>query len=91
VLDNKLLRMIFRSKLDKVTGSGEKYIMRSLKIRTLHQILFGISNRGDGRDKYWVENRCRQGVVGKLQRKCLLGRRRHRGEDNIKLVIQDVG
>jgi len=70
---------------------GGNYKIKSLKIRTLHQILFGISNREDGRDNYWVENRCRQGVVGKPQRKSLLGRRRHRGEDNIKLVTQEVG
>ena len=39
-------------------------MMKSLKIRTPYQILFGLSNRGDGRDKCWVERSCVQGVWG---------------------------
>jgi hypothetical protein len=41
VLENRVLRRIFRPKRDKVTGSGENYIMRSLMICTAHPILFG--------------------------------------------------
>ena len=35
---------MFGSKRDEVTESGENYIMRSLMICTLHQILFDLSN-----------------------------------------------
>jgi len=36
----RVLRRIFVPKRDKVTGSGENYIMRSLMICTHHPILF---------------------------------------------------
>jgi hypothetical protein len=51
VFENGVLRRIFGPKRDEITGSGEKYIMRSLMICTPHQILFGLSNREefDGR------------------------------------------
>jgi hypothetical protein len=42
VLENSLLRRIFRPKRDEVTGSGENYIMRSLMICTPHPIFFGL-------------------------------------------------
>ena len=38
--ENRVLRRIFGTKRDEVTGSGENYIMRSLIICTAHQILF---------------------------------------------------
>jgi len=41
VFENGVLRRIFGSKRGEVTGSGEKYIIRSLMICTAHQILFG--------------------------------------------------
>jgi hypothetical protein len=40
VSENKVLRKIFGSKGDEVTGDGENY-MRSLMICTSHPILFG--------------------------------------------------
>jgi len=40
VFENRVLREIFGSERDEVTGSGEDYIMRSLLICTAHQILF---------------------------------------------------
>jgi hypothetical protein len=40
VFENRMLRRIFGPMRDDVTGSGENYIMRSLKICTPHQILF---------------------------------------------------
>jgi len=40
VFENRVLRRIFVPKRDKVTGSGENYIMRSLMISTHHPILF---------------------------------------------------
>jgi hypothetical protein len=41
VFENRVLKRIFWPKRDKVTGDGEDYIMGSLMICTLHQILFG--------------------------------------------------
>jgi len=41
VYENRVLRRIFRSKRDEVTGEWNNYIMRSLMICTAHQILFG--------------------------------------------------
>jgi hypothetical protein len=41
VFKNRVLRRIFGSKRDGVTGSGEDYITRNLMICTNHQILFG--------------------------------------------------
>jgi hypothetical protein len=40
VFENMVLRGIFGSKRDGVTGSGEDYITRNLMICTHHQILF---------------------------------------------------
>jgi hypothetical protein len=44
VFENRVLRRIFGSKRDEVTGSGENYIARSFIISTAHQILLGRSN-----------------------------------------------
>ena len=41
LFENRVLRTIFRPKRDEVTGSGEDYIMRNLKICTAHPVLFG--------------------------------------------------
>ena len=38
---NRVLRRIFWSKRDEVTGNGENYIKSSLIICTSHQMLFG--------------------------------------------------
>jgi len=41
VFENRVLRRIFGSKRDEVTGNGENCIVRSLMICTAHPILFG--------------------------------------------------
>jgi len=41
VFEKRVLGRVFGSKRDKLTGSGENYIMRSLMICTAHEILFG--------------------------------------------------
>jgi hypothetical protein len=41
VFENRVLRRIFGPKRDKVTWSGENYIMRSLMICNPQPILFG--------------------------------------------------
>ena len=64
--------------------------MRSLKDRTPYQILFGLSYRGDGGGAS-IGKRCIEGVVGKPQTQSLRGRRSYRWENNIKLIIQELG
>jgi len=41
VFEKMVLRRIFGTKRDEVTGIGENYIMRSLMICTPHKTLFG--------------------------------------------------
>ena len=41
VFENRVLRRVFGSKRDEVTGNGENYIMRSLVICTPYPILCG--------------------------------------------------
>jgi len=41
VYENRVLRRIFGTKSDEVTGSGENYIMRSLMVCFVHQLLLG--------------------------------------------------
>jgi len=41
VFENRVLRRILGPKRDEITGSGEKYIMRSLIISTSHPLFFG--------------------------------------------------
>jgi len=82
VFDNKLLRRIFRPKLDKVTGVWRKLHNEELKepYSLPNIILFVISRRWRGGEGASIGKRCIEGVVGKPQRKSLLGRRRHRWE-----------
>jgi len=41
VFENRVLRRVFVSKRDEVTGNGENYIMKSLRIFTPYPILCG--------------------------------------------------
>jgi hypothetical protein len=45
VFESRVLRSIYGPKRDKVTGGGKNYIMRSLMICILHQLLLKCSNR----------------------------------------------
>jgi hypothetical protein len=45
VFENRVLRGIFGSERDEVTGSGENYTLRSLMIGTAHPLLFGLPNQ----------------------------------------------
>ena len=77
-----------------VQGSWENYIMRSLIICTLYQILFGWSHReweGQGTQHVWGRVEVYTGFwVGKPERKKPLRRPRHRCEYNIKMDLQKV-
>jgi hypothetical protein len=45
VFENRVLGRIFGRKSDEVTGGGGDYIRRCFVISTLHQLLFGWSNK----------------------------------------------
>ena len=42
VFQNRVLRRLFRQKMDEITESRENFIMRSLMISNRHPILFGL-------------------------------------------------
>jgi hypothetical protein len=58
VSENRVLRRIFGAKRDEVTGNGENYIMRGLKICTAHQILFTKNVIGGACGMYRRQERC---------------------------------
>jgi len=94
VLENRVLRRIFEPKRDE--GSGENYIMRSLKICTAHQIIFRvIKSRRIRWAGHVARMKERRGVyrvlVGKPEEKRPIGRPCRRWEDNIKMDLQEVG
>jgi len=47
VSENRVLRRIFGRRRDEVTGGGGENYILNLMTRTPHQILFGLSNRGE--------------------------------------------
>ena len=76
-------------------GSGENYIMSSLMIWTPHSILFGWSCQeewdGRGMRHLWgIGEGVYRVLVGKPEWKRLLGRPRHRWENNIKMDLHEV-
>ena len=95
VFESRVLRRIFGHKRDKVTGEWRKLckelndlysspnivqVIKSRRIRWLGHV----SRMGEKRGIYRV-------LMGKPEGKRLLGRPRHRWEDNIKMDLQEVG
>jgi 3-oxoacyl-ACP reductase-like protein len=96
VSENGVLRRIFGSKRDVVTGEWRKLhyeklnglyfslnIVRVIKSRRIRWQVH-VARMGERRDVNRV-------LVGKRERKRPLGRPRHRWEDNIKKDLQKVG
>jgi hypothetical protein len=94
VFENGVLRRIFGPKRDKVTGSGENYIIRSSMFCTPQPISFGVIKsriRWAGYVAGMGERICVYRVLmGKPEGKRPLGRPRHRWKDNIKMAFQEV-
>jgi len=96
VFENRVLRRVFGSKRDEVTGEWRK--LRNEEFRDLYSlpnIVRVVKSRrmrwaghvvrmGEGRGVYRV-------VVGKPEGKRSLGRPRRRWEDNIKMDLREVG
>ena len=96
VFENKVLRKIFGGMKDEITGEWRKLhidelhalysspnIIRSLKSRRLRWAGH-VARMEQFRNAYRV-------LVGKPERKRLLGRPRRRWEDNIKMNLREVG
>ncbi|KAJ4440692.1 hypothetical protein ANN_08840, partial [Periplaneta americana] len=85
MFENKVLRKIFGSKRDEVTGEWRKVpdIITNIKSRCLRWTRH-VALMGESRNAYRV-------LVGRPERKRPLGRRRHRWEDNIKMDLREVG
>ena len=90
------MRRVFGPKIDKVTGEWRKLHNEELSdLYSLPNFVLVVQSRrmrwaghvarmGEGRGVHRV-------LVGKHERKRLLGRPRHRWEDNIKKNLQEVG
>ena len=96
VFENRVLRRVFGSKRDEVTGEWRKLhneelsdlyslpnIVRVVKSRRMRWAGH-VARMGEGRGVHRV-------LVGKPEGKRPLGRSRHRWEDNIKMDLWDVG
>jgi len=96
VFENRVLRRVFRSKRDEVTGEWRKLqneefrdlyslpnVVRVIKSRRMRWAGH-VARMGEGRGVHRV-------LVGKLEGKMPLGRPRRRWEDNIKMDLREVG
>jgi len=95
VFENRVLRRVFGPKRDEVTGEWRK--LHNEKLRDLYS-LPNIVRMVKSRRMRWAGHVARmwdgRGVhtvlVGKPEGKRLLGRPRHRWEDNIKMDLREV-
>ncbi|KAJ4440903.1 hypothetical protein ANN_10750 [Periplaneta americana] len=96
VFENKVLRKIFGAKRDEVTGEWRKLhntelhglysspdIIRNIKSRRLRWAGH-VARMGESRNAY-------RALIGRPERKIVLGRPRRRWEDNIKMDLREVG
>jgi len=79
VFENRVLRRVFGSKRDEVTGNGENYIMKSIMKCAEH-----VARMGQWRSVHRV-------LLGKPEGKRPLVRPRRRWEDNIRMDLREVG
>ena len=91
VFENKVLRKIFGTKRNEITGNGESYIIMSYTHCILRLTLLPILNQDDwdGQDMEQFRNAYRI-LVGKPESKRPLGTPRLRWENNIKINLQDM-
>ena len=96
MFENRVLRRVFGSKRDKVTGEWRKLHNEELSdLYSLPNVVWVVKSRG----MRWEGHVARMGegrgvhrvLVGKPEGKRPLGKPRRRWEDNIKTDLQDVG
>jgi hypothetical protein len=87
VFENRVLRRIFGSKRDEVTGDWRK-----LHNEELHNLYFS-SNITiiNSCSTYWEMRNTYMILVGTPERKRLYGRPRSRCKDNIKMNLREIG
>jgi len=96
VFENRVLRRVFGTKRDEVTGEWRKLhneelsdlyflpnIVRTVKSRRMRWVGH-VAHMGEGRGVHRV-------LVGKPEGRRPMGRTRYRWEDNIKTDLQEVG
>ena len=96
MFENRVLRRVFGPKRDEVTGEWRK--LHNEELRDLYS-LPSIVQVVKSRRMRWAGHVARMGegrgvhrvLGGKPKGKRLLGRPRHRWEDNIKMDLQEVG
>jgi hypothetical protein len=96
MLENRVLRRIFRSKRNEVTGEWRK--LHSEELHILYSSL-NIIRQIKSRRKRWVGHVGRMGeernvyrvLVGKPEGKRPLGRPRRRWEDRIRIYLRETG
>jgi hypothetical protein len=96
VFDNRVLRRIFGSKRDEVTGEWRK--LHNEELNGLYS-LPNIMQVMKSRRMRWAGHVARMGrgegctgfLVGKPEGKRPMGRPRHRWEDSIRIDLQEVG
>ena len=90
VFENRVLRRIFGSKRDEITGE-----LRRLHSEGLHDLYCSPNIRknemGGECGTYRRQERCLQGFGGRPEGRRPLGRPRRRWENNIKMDLQEVG
>ena len=94
--ENRVLRRIFGPKRDKVTGEWRKLNNEELNdLYSSPNIVWVNKSRKMKWSGHVARMRERKGayrvLVGRLEGKRPLGRPRCRGEDNIKIYLQEVG
>ena len=96
VFENRVLRRVFGSKRDEVTGEWRKLHNEELRdLYSLHNVVRVVKSRRmrwAGQVACMLEGRgVHRALVGKPEGKRPLVRPRHRWEDNIKMDLREVG
>jgi hypothetical protein len=96
VFENRVLRRLFGPKRDEVMGEGRKLHNKELNdLYSLPNIVWVVKSsqmRWAGHVAHmWADRGVCRVLVGKPEGKRPLGRPRRRGEDSIKMDLQEVG
>jgi hypothetical protein len=93
VLENRVLRRIFGPKREEAAGEWRRLHNEELVLNTKHYSGKPIEKKemGGARSTYGEKTGAYRILVGRPEGRRPLGRPRRRWEDNIKMVLQEVG
>jgi hypothetical protein len=96
VFENRELRRIFGPKCDEVKGERRKLHNKDVNdLYALPNIIRVIKSRRTIWTRYtaqkWEKRGAYKNLVGKPEGKRPIGRRRRKGQDNIKMDLQEMG